>query len=85
MTSPHIDPVVERLIRVEVLNDVTRKDVAEIKTMFREMRDRLDKIDDDIKAAKVGGKTLWTVGVLVAGLLGFFAHNILPYFGSLPR
>ena len=96
MSSPHIDPSIERLVRVEVLVDVTRKEIGErfseivkrfesLNQKFETLSQRLDSIDDDVKAAKIGGKTLWVVGVVIAGALGFFAHNILPYFGSLPR
>lgn len=82
--SLQVDPVLERLIKVEVLNDVTRKDVAEIKTLFREMSTRLDKIDRDIVAAKSGGRVAWVIGGCIAATFGFLANHI-PFLSSLPR
>lgn len=96
MSTPHIDPATERLVRVEVLVDVTRKEIGErfsdivkrfeaLNQRFETLSQRLDSIDDDVKAAKVGGKTLWVVGTTIAGAIGYFSHYIFPFFSSLPR
>lgn len=83
--SAQIDPVIERLVRVEVLTEVTGKQSTEILRRLDHLTDRLDKIDKDINAAKVGGRVAYTLGLFIASCAGFALNHFIPFFSSLPR
>jgi hypothetical protein len=83
--TAHIDPVIERLVRVEVLTEVNGKQSAEILRRLDAMQDRLEKIDADVNAAKVGGKVAYYLGLFIASAVGFAINHFVPFFSTLPR
>ncbi len=82
----------ERLVRMEVLVDETRREIA---AGFADLRRKLDRLDarvgeteDAIKTAKIGWRVMWLFGSFVltlAGAVGALLAKWLPLFGALPR
>ena len=89
----------ERIVRLEVLQDETRKEVRDgffrIEKQLDKIHERMDSADEKlgraeerIATASVGFKTLlWVASILttVAGTIGAFVAKYLPFFGSAPR
>ena len=83
---------IERLVRMEVLMDEARADIAggfaDVRRKLDRLDDRLRKAEDTIKTAKVGWRVMWVVGTFVltlAGAVGALVAKWLPLFGGLPR
>lgn len=84
--------MLERIARLETQMEGAREDIKEgfrsLEQKLEKMRIRLDKAEDEILKAKVGWKTLVTVGgflTTAAGAVGAFAAKFLPFLGSAPR
>jgi len=79
-------------VRMEVLMDEARADIADGFADLRRKLDRLDdrvrKTEDTIKTAKIGWRVMWVAGTFVltlAGTIGALIAKWLPLFGGLPR
>jgi hypothetical protein len=89
MTAPTTG---ERLIRVEVIMEEFRKETREALARIEKKQERFDErladAETTIATAKVGWKTLVTIGgflLTVAGAVGAFVAQYLPFFGAAPR
>lgn len=89
MTAPTTG---ERLIRVEVIMEEFRKETREALTRIERHQEKFDErlaaAETTIATAKVGWKTLVTIGgilMTVAGAVGAFIAKYLPFLGSAPR
>ena len=82
----------ERLIRVEVIMEEFRKEtreaLARIEKHQEKFDERLAQAEQTIATAKIGWKTLVTLGgtlMTVAGTVGAIAAKYLPFLGAAPR
>ena len=89
MTAPTTG---ERLIRVEVIMEEFRKEtreaLARIEKHQEKFDERLAQAEQTIATAKIGWKTLVTLGgtlMTVAGAVGAIAAKYLPFLGAAPR
>ena len=81
----HLDNL-ERLTRLEVYAEVSRKDSMELIRRLDRLEAKLSSLDDDIKAAKVGGKIAWFLGgIIIAVLSAIGGSKLLPFLNGLPR
>lgn len=75
-----------RLTRLEVYAEVARKDQAELIRRFDKIESKLAAIDDDIKAAKIGGKVVWFIGgVIITFVAAVVSGKFLPFLWALPK
>lgn len=89
MTAPTTG---ERLIRVEVIMEEFRKETREALSRIEKHQEKFDerlaKAEQTIATAKVGWKTLVTLGgtlMTIAGAVGAIAAKYLPFLGAAPR
>lgn len=82
----------ERLIRVEVIMEEFRKETRDalgrIERHQEKFEERLAKAEESINTARVGWKTLITIGgflLTIAGTVGAFIAKYLPFMGAAPR
>lgn len=82
----------ERLIRVEVIMEEFRKETREALSRIEKHQEKFDerlaKAEQTIVTAKVGWKTLVTLGgtlMTIAGIVGAIASKYLPFLGAAPR
>jgi hypothetical protein len=93
------DTTLERLVRVEVLMDEIRKDIAngldrvdqrlaKIDTRIDKLEARVGSAEDAIKTVTIGWRALWLAGsavVAIAAAIGALLSKWLPMFGAMPR